>query len=212
MRGWTGLAGAAAIACLGVTALPAQSWSGYPQAAYPPDEQSYSEQMGEVPPPSSSAHGYEPQSYGNPIYDPRYGSQGADNRIYQGDEGDRADGQGGYEAFEDRRGAHAGDGYGYGTNAYGSREDQDNAHYGYAARGEDSAADRCAAAIERDSRRVDGSARVDDVDDVTPDRQGWRVQGVLLGDGGSTRRSFACVVGGGGRIAALTYGSKVRAR
>jgi len=61
----------------------------------------------------------------------------------------------------------------------------------------DAAADACSAAVERQAGRYSGDARVTDVDVVSRDGDGWRVEGVVqTGDDRSYRdsRRFQCGV------------------
>jgi hypothetical protein len=170
---------------------------GYtPQPDYqsPSDQDDYPQappQDGRYP---SPGRGYPPP---NAAYD-----QNRDQGYDQGGQDDQAYGQAPPPNGDYRRGPAPayGDQGGYDDRGQGQRQENRSA----AQRAEDDAA-------ERDSSRSDRSARIEDINDVTPDQQGWRVQGVLLGDDGRSRRSFACVVQGR-RIASLTYGQRVRAQ
>lgn len=56
-------------------------------------------------------------------------------------------------------------------------------------RGLDNAVDRCASEVER------GDRRIDEIDTVSRENDGWRVQGRIVGG-----TSFACTVGRDGRV------------
>ena len=79
---------------------------------------------------------------------------------------------------------------------YGERRDDGNYRgyrQGYSSRGIDGAVDSCVGEVER------GSTRVDSVDTVGRDGDGWRVEGRIAGG-----RPFACSVSGSGRIRTVT--------
>jgi hypothetical protein len=88
----------------------------------------------------------------------------------------------------------------YRNNGYrGDNTYRDN-RYGSSNRGIDGAVDTCVGEVER------GSTRVDTVDQVGRDGDGWRITGRVSGG-----RSFDCAVDGGGRIRSVTVdGSAVR--
>ena len=74
---------------------------------------------------------------------------------------------------------------------YGQRGDQ--GYRSYSSRGIDSAVDNCVSEVER------GSTRVDSVDTVGRDGDGWRIDGRINGG-----RPFSCSVSGNGRIRSMT--------
>lgn len=75
---------------------------------------------------------------------------------------------------------------------YGERRD-DSYRQGYSSRGIDGAVDSCVNGVER------GSTRVDTVDTVGRDGDGWRIEGRINGG-----RPFSCSVSGSGRIRSTT--------
>lgn len=75
---------------------------------------------------------------------------------------------------------------------YNERRDEGYAR-GYSSRGIDGAVDSCVNEVER------GSTRVDSVDTVGRDGDGWRVEGRISGG-----RPFACSVSGSGRIRSMS--------
>ncbi len=72
---------------------------------------------------------------------------------------------------------------------YGNRSDDTRGSYSGADRGIDGAVDRCVSEVER------GSTRVETVDSVNRDANGWRVAGRIAGG-----QSFDCSIDGQGRI------------
>lgn len=78
---------------------------------------------------------------------------------------------------------------------YGERREDGNYGYrqGYSSRGIDGAVDNCVNEVER------GSTRVDSIDTVGRDGDGWRVDGRISGG-----KPFSCSVSGSGRIRAMT--------
>ena len=101
-------------------------------------------------------------------------------------EGDYQDG--GHQGQNYRRDAYRSD-----SSRYGNQSDDYRGAYLGADRGIDGAVDRCVGEVER------GSTRVDTVDSVNRDANGWRVAGRIGGG-----QSFDCSVDGEGRIRSVT--------
>jgi len=106
---------------------------------------------------------------------------------------DRQAREGTYRGDDYRGDNYRGNDYRGNDYRYGSRSDDTRGSYSGADRGIDGAVDRCVGEVER------GSTRVDTVDSVNRDANGWRVAGRIGGG-----QSFDCSVDGEGRIRSVT--------